>query len=353
MSRIITYDQVKKFIEQEGYRLLSLDYKNAHTKMSVACDKGHLFEMNWNHFQRGDRCPQCAVVKRTDKLRHSYEYIKEQFNNKGYELLSTEYTKRSSKLDLKCPKGHVFQMTYGSFHNGRRCNVCANNQKLSYEQVKSFINNTGYSLLSNDYINNNELLSIECDKGHMFQMRYNAFHRGQRCPVCKGGIRLTYEHVKSQIEKEGYSLLSNNYKNALTPILLKCKNGHSFKMAYNCFQQGQRCPICSRTYSKAEKEIVNYIKIMYNGTIIENDRTQVINPLTGKNLELDIFLPECSKAIEYNGIYWHSLEYQRFKDELKIKQCKEKNIDLLVILEKDWMCDKESCLNQVKKFIEG
>ncbi len=66
----------------------------------------------------------------------------------------------------------------------------------------------------------------------------------------------------------------------------------------------------------------------------------IVNPKTGNYLELDIFLPELNKAIEYNGIYWHSKENVKNRDKLKSTQCKNKGIDLLVIEESDWIKNK-------------
>jgi len=52
-----------------------------------------------------------------------------------------------------------------------------------------------------------------------------------------------------------------------------------------------------------EQEIQEYAKSIYNDNIINNDRTIIINPITGHNLELDIYFPKLNKAIEFNGKY--------------------------------------------------
>jgi TusA-related sulfurtransferase len=38
--------------------------------------------------------------------------------------------------------------------------------------------------------------------------------------------KLTYEHVKAFIENTGYELLSNEYVNSKTKIQIKCNNVH-------------------------------------------------------------------------------------------------------------------------------
>ncbi len=92
--------------------------------------------------------------------------------------------------------------------------------------------------------------------------------------------------------------------------------------------------MCSPKWSKGEKEIVEYVKNNYNYIIKENDRTLIQNPKTNNYLELDIWLPELNKAIEYNGKYWHNDKYTKWKDNYKQQWCKENSIDLMIINEK-------------------
>ena len=83
--------------------------------------------------------------------------------------------------------------------------------------------------------------------------------------------------------------------------------------------------------SNKEKILVEYIKSIYNGTIIENTR-QIIKPL-----ELDIYIPDLKLAIEFNGIYWHSslsnLNKQYHYNKSKL--CEEKGIRLIHIYENE------------------
>lgn len=84
-----------------------------------------------------------------------------------------------------------------------------------------------------------------------------------------------------------------------------------------------------RTYSVAEKRIVNAIKQIYFGKIIENSR-KIIHPK-----ELDIYLPELNTAIEYNGIYFHSDLFENAQTYHLEKSllCREKGIRLIHVYE--------------------
>ena len=82
-----------------------------------------------------------------------------------------------------------------------------------------------------------------------------------------------------------------------------------------------------------EKEVFDYISLIYNGKILCNRRT-VIPPL-----ELDIYIPEKKLAIEVNGTFWHSSECGTPIDYhfQKSKACEEKGIRLIHIYEYEWL----------------
>ena len=131
------------------------------------------------------------------------------------------------------------------------------------------------------------------------------------------------------------------------------KDGNVYEMIWNNYQQGQRCPVCcyNSQSSKAEQEIQEYVASIYTGTIVNNDRNTIINENTGYYLEMDIYVPDINKAIEYNGVYWHSKLKALKYDKIKQQKCREKGIDLLVIDEQKYINNKEMCLEKIKEFI--
>jgi len=284
----------------------------------------------------------------------TYKYVKEQIESvEGYKLLSKEYIGSCEYLKVQCNKKHTYKVTWICFQQGQRCPYCYGNVKLTYDFVKSQIEKEGYKLLSTNYVNAYVKLKVQCDKGHIYYPIYNNFKKGTRCSICNGGIGYNYEYVKKQIESvKGYKLLSNNYKNNHNKIKIQCDKGHIYKVRWNDFKTGNRCPICCSKYSKLERKVFKIVKhLLPNENIIENDRTQIINPLTNHNLELDIWIPELKKAIEFNGEYWHSSDYSKYKDSEKVKQCKEKGINLLVINERNWISNKSNEINKIKNWI--
>jgi len=131
---------------------------------------------------------------------------------------------------------------------------------------------------------------------------------------------------------------------------IKCPNGHIFEMSYNHFQQGDRCPKCwdEQKWSIGEKEILAYVQEIYTGIVIPNDRTTIFNPKTGKYCELDIYCKDIKKAIEFGAVHWH--KNRKYYDALKDSECKRLCIDLLRVDYTEWMKCKD--FDVIKNFIQ-
>lgn len=222
-------------------------------------------------------------------------------------------------------------------------------------KFKDFVESQGYELLDTEWKGSEHYYNVKCDKGHEYKTKTSYFYWNRRCPHCNGTIKKTYQEVCNIFSSEGYELLTpeEEYENTMIKVKVKCDKGHVYKIKPNAFINGRRCRVCNeRTISsKGEKEVQNYVKLLVNGVIC-NDRTQMLNEMTGKNLELDIWIPSLNKAIEYNGKFWHTKsQYVKEKDQMKVEQCKEKGIKLLVICDDEYWKNKEKILLQVKNFI--
>ena len=116
--------------------------------------------------------------------------------------------------------------------------------------------------------------------------------------------------------------------------------------------------------SHAEDEIYRFIKSFYNKKILQNERFVI------GTKELDIYLPELNKAIEYNGTIWHAdprfykpddflIQTHKTAQELwnndyeKQLLCESNNIKLLVIWEYDYINKKDETLEKIQNFINN
>lgn len=121
MSKKLTIEEVKNYIESFGYKLHSIKYKGSHKKLEIECIKGHTYKHScWHSFKRGQRCPKCAGNKKL-----TYEFVKEYIESFSYSLLSEEYINAHQKLEIRCDRGHIYFVAFNSFKNiNQRCPEC-------------------------------------------------------------------------------------------------------------------------------------------------------------------------------------------------------------------------------------
>ncbi len=335
-----SFEDVKHYIEKEGYILLSKEYINFSTHLIVQCPEGHEpYPVTWDNFKRGRRCPECAKIIRANSRRLSFKKIEKYMSTcEGYELLSTNYENNITPLTFKCPEGHIFEMDWAHFSRGQRCTECNPTKKKTYKEIKEYIESfNGYKLLSNEYINNQEKLEIQCPEGHVFLMNYASFKAGDRCPYCAGCMKKTIEEVKQYIRQYDYTLLSDTYVNAQNKLLVKCPQNHIYEVNWNNFQSGKRCPICNE--SKGEQKISEYltsVNINFHKQYSFDD-CRNIEPLRFDFAIFDNF-GNISFMCEYDGEYHYQpidgqkkLKYQQKLDNIKNTYCQKNNISLLRI----------------------
>jgi len=160
---------------------------------------------------------------------------------------------------------------------------------------------------------------------------YRKTHPAAREYVPGKPNKLEYGNVKQFVESQGYKLLSEEYKNNRSNILLECEKGHKwFTMFHNFKDSEVRCPHCF-TISRPEKRVREFFETNYPElTIVYNDRKQIAPK------ELDLYFPEYHLAVEVCGLYWHS-ELAGKKDRSyhydKTMECFEKKIRLITIFE--------------------
>lgn len=257
---------------------------------------------------------------------------------------NSEYREKISKsLSIACKKA------WDSERGQERKTEIHN--KTPYEVVKSLVESRGYTVntTKEDYEKIGKKFSVTCDKGHTYTTFYSRF-KNHNCKKCQ---KVDFDKIYRSFENEGYKLLTTKeeYVNNGTKIIYICPKGTVHSITWCNWQLGHRCPCCTNSWSKGEKEVLEYVKSIYKGQIIENDRKTILNNLTNHYLELDIWLPELNLAIEYNGLYWHSDEYSMKNDYVKLEECKNKGITLIIIMDNEWISSQYEIKKKLKNLI--
>jgi len=205
------------------------------------------------------------------------------------------------------------------------------------------------------------------EKGKLTSINKYGVDHWTKSPEGKEKLRNKYEEkqkpyfiraLRGFLESEELELL-DEYKHAHYHHLWKCtKCKNTFRTCWNNIQQGYKCPVCFKRdggTSLAEGEIYNFIKgIIGSETEILLNTRRVIYPL-----ELDLYIPEKRLAIEYNGLFWHSIGEEKNKDNkidenyhlLKLKECINKDIRLIQIFEDEWLFKKDIVKSRLRQIL--
>lgn len=230
----------------------------------------------------------------------TYEYIKEYMKNEGYELLSTEYKNNRSKLTVKCPHGHIIDtMTFSNFKKGIRCKYCSKIGHLTQEFVENEFAKNGHKLIDK-YINANTPIHVICKNGHDWYPTYGNYSSGKGCGKCANNQTLEYEYVKNEIRKEGCELLSKEYINGNTPLIIHWKCGHITNTStWANFRRGEGCKICNA--SKGELKIKYILDNLHIEYYHDKPYFPDLVSSKGNSLRPDFIIPTMKLWIEYDG----------------------------------------------------
>ena len=94
--------------------------------------------------------------------------------------------------------------------------------------------------------------------------------------------------------------------------------------------------------STGEKEIYDYCISLLPGTEVLSKCRDIIKSEKDNSAELDIYIPSKKVAIEFNGLYWHSL-YDKKYHLHKTEECEKLGIRLIHIWEDYWISKKDIC----------
>ena len=189
MGRRLTNEQVKSFIESHNYRLLS-EYVSASEKIKISCELNHVYDVKFNNFKQGKRCPVCSIEIRRSKLLLPIEEVKELFYKNNCQPLFNAYVNVDTPLDYICECGNISKIRIRDIKKGKRCKLCMGKKsseryRHSYAYVSGVFQQNNCKLLSSEYINNKQKLDYVCSCGNISTIAFDKFKAGQRCSNCK------------------------------------------------------------------------------------------------------------------------------------------------------------------------
>ena len=233
-------------------------------------------------------------------------------------------------------------------------------QKIPYDVVKQDFQEAGYELLTSEteYKNCLQKLTFICPKHGKQQIKYGHLREGKRCRLC--GIeknaerqRLSVEKVDYELKRRGFIWLDKQYKDNTTPLKLSCvkHNDKIFYITYTHIVNAKtKCPFCNNI-SRGEKEIYRILQ-EHGVDFIYQQKMRDLYRYKGQYFSYDFYIPSQNLLIEYQGEYHNKvtsfndekhLADQQKRDKIKREYAKTNGYKLLEI----WYMD----LNKIEAIL--
>lgn len=246
--------------------------------------------------------------KKRNRIKNGYvEY--ERFCLSCGSKFNTYYSKKKYCGDDNCENVRVFRKNYNT-------HIARDKDKLKLKGKRYYDTNR------------TQILIDKANKYREINPTDKEYISGRTC-------KLEIDYVREYVENFGYKLLSETYVNNTEKLSLKCPNGHEWKTNFHSFKDGNNrcfhCYINNNYVSSIEQKVRDYFSTNYPTlNVVYNDRT-LIYPK-----ELDMYFPDKKVAIELCGLYWHSDTANNIEKSYhydKMIQCYNNGIRLITVFE--------------------
>ena len=347
---------------QNKYDYSKVDYKGVTTKVKIICPVHGEFWQTPRVHLKGCGCPKCGFERQNDATRLTTEEFiirANKIQGNKYDYSKVEYVDYMTKVCIICPEHGEFWQTPNKHLSGQGCPKCGNTKKLTLTEFierSRKIHGDKYDYSKVRYINNGTKVCIICpEHGEFWQTPHNHLI-GHGCHKCKNN-KISASETKTtekfvlearKVHGDKYDYSRTKYLSAKDKVCIICPEHGEFWQEASSHLSGCGCPKCNHIISKAETEIAEYVRSLYDGEVITNCR----NMLT-EHKELDIYIPSLKVAFEYDGMIWHSDRYRVDANYhlKKTEECANKGIKLYHIFEYEWINRQEIVKDKIKHII--
>jgi hypothetical protein len=215
--------------------------------------------------------------------------------------------------------------------------------KLTYEFISKYINNTGCKVLSKKYIGIDDKLDIKFLCGHIRSQSFYIFKNAKThlCAKCAGGIGYNKDDILKIIEQKGYKYIGNfekEYKTNESKISIEDTFGYKYYVSVSGIRASKKIRKNGKISSLFKFDVSNIYTIENIKKEIENNELNYIllndNYIDAKNKSLNLKCLSCGTEwfTKWNNIQnGKGCPYCNIsKGENKIlKVLKNKNINFL------------------------
>lgn len=252
----------------------------------------------------------------------------------------------SKKVWWKCSKGHEWQSTVSHRIDGCGCPYCSGRYAITGINDLATVNPDlakEWNYEKNVDLAPSSVLPMsskkvwwKCSKGHEWESKINNRSHGKGCPYCSGqkvlagfnDLATVYPDLAREWDYKKNGDLRPETVTSMSShkVWWMCSKGHEWRAAIYSRAQSRGCPYCQGSQtSLPEQGIAFYLESVCN----VEQRVKI------KGKEIDVFLPEYSVGIEYDGCYYHKGEQSKLKENEKDDKVRKEGVFLIRIKESD------------------
>lgn len=222
-------------------------------KITLRCEHGHIWHPALSNVLNGSWCghPECVAARiarsRAPIKERMESQLREAIKAQGGTWVSGDYVNKTTKIEVKCGKGHKWMAIPDAIKSGAWCPRCVG--KLPKSEMMAELHKVaasrGGSCLAKDYVNNSTKVRWRCSEGHEWDASPRDVKSRTWCPQCAGKKKGTIDEVSALAKERGGKCLSSEYKNRNSKLLWECSEGHHWKATAGSVVSGSWCQHCA------------------------------------------------------------------------------------------------------------
>lgn len=249
----LTDEDIKKIQKEDAYKLEKCE-ENGVTLLQIPDDElvpyDKLLEYIIKEYERKSGKSLGTIPKFDYQQFPIYENehakkFRNYLEEKGGTLL-TPYFSAKKEVTLLCECGHEWITTPNSIYMNNWCPECSGNKKGSTEEYQEIAKMFNCELLE-EYKNAKTPLQLRCERGHVFRKDPYHFKRNHESIeiLCpKCQMDIYAENFKEIVQRKGGEILTP-YRGRFKPIKIRCEKGHVWEPIPGAIYQGKWCKACA------------------------------------------------------------------------------------------------------------
>jgi hypothetical protein len=302
----------------ELYDYSKVNYNGNKSKIIIICKIHGDFEQLPSNHLKGYGCPTCGKQSMTKlQTKSTIQFIDEanKIHFGKYDYSNINYINAKTKIKIICNIHGEFEQEPNSHLQGNGCKLCGiiNCSKKRIKTTEEYINEIKkvhgikYNYTNTVYEGSDKDIQYECEKHGIIIQNAQNHLSGRGCHKCVGRGKNSEDIIYDAINIHGnlYDYSNLNYIDGITKFEVICKKHGSFYTNIgNHIIKKTGCPKCSKNYSTAQIQWLNFIQLKDN---IKIQHAENIGEFKISNtlFKADGYCLETNTIYEFHGDYYH------------------------------------------------